>query len=139
MNTSESFKILATSLEQKQGEFYEMTNPFVEQWLSIQNQLDKIEDETAERDYRFTGITDKGIHFECEPWEVNEYYSYWRYGHEIIIPLDFFDDATPYQQQVQDHLDAAEARAKANQRYQKLQQVAKLQAALDKAKQEAGL
>lgn len=132
-------KALAQAVIDANREADEFFAPHVEKWLDIQVKLDLLDEDLAERCFRPVSITDVSIRFDCEPFEVHDYRSFWRDGTSITVPLDFFDNPEPYEQQVKDHLDTIEAARKSNDRYKKLARVADLQAALEKAKKEAGL
>lgn len=117
------------------AEFFE---PHLNHWLDIQVKLDRIDEDQAERDFFFSRIDDKGITFESHDWEEDEGFarSRFRYGQETTIPLDFFENPAPYEQQASTHLEAIDTYHKANEQYQKQLRIANLQAALAKAKQE---
>lgn len=131
---------LATTLQEAKEKAEEFFNPFIEKWLDHLLALERIDEDQHDQDFHFDFVNEEGIHFTCPPYESHEYKtSYWRYEHDITIPFDFFDDSTKYDEEVRKYRETKAHLAEQRALREKVARVANLEAALRKAREEAGL
>lgn len=121
------------------GEFFET---HIANWLDIEIMMGRINIEEAEQDFHFKEVTDTGIVFESDCWE--DEYSYGsstgvKYGATFKIPFGYFDDPSPFLEEARIHRENKEARQQAEAEREKIAHIANLEAALHKARQQAGL
>lgn len=135
--------ILAVALLEAQHEAETFFKPYLEEWLKLEVAHIRLNENEAKADFHVSGfnaslnVLEFSSHMTDEYIGSGEYETY--YGQTIEIPLDFFDDPTPYVEEATKVVSEREEKKKKREQEERRLRLVRLQTQLNEAKKEFGL